>query len=76
MSVDKLNIRIIVQDYPESAGDFANRLETICNDILNVYSNTILAIPALTMTTASDGRQTATIQFVTGRGNNKKILKS
>ncbi|MEK6829118.1 MAG: hypothetical protein AABY15_03245 [Nanoarchaeota archaeon] len=62
----KNNIRIIVQDSTEPGAEFAKRLEKICEDPSKEFEETIIDFPNIHhMTTASDGRQTATIQFLT-----------
>lgn len=61
----KTNIRIIVQNNEECAADFAERLEGICNDLAEEYKEHTDSVSIKFMTTASDGRQTATIQFFT-----------
>ena len=58
----KNHIRIIVQGNIETGEEFAQTLEAICAE-LSVREQ---AIPQIAfMTSASDGRQTATIQFQT-----------
>mgnify|MGYP003555102435 FL=1 len=61
----KNNIRMIVQGGGECAEDFAERLERNCNQLSKKYASKIKSVPTVVMTSASDGRQTATIQFIT-----------
>lgn len=56
---------MIVQGSLETAADFAKRLEKVCLVLSKKYKKTILNNPIIIVTSASDGRQTATIQFPT-----------
>lgn len=62
----KNNIRIIIQGSTEMGADFAERLEQICEKLSQEFKETIFGTPKVTcMSAAGDGRQTATIQFLT-----------
>jgi hypothetical protein len=63
----KNHIRIIVQGLNESSKDFARRLEEVCQELYDEFKDSLsFYAPSISfMTTASDGRQTATIQFAT-----------
>jgi len=62
----KTNIKIIVQDSGEEASIFAIRLEAICKQIVGEHEELVSGPASVSfMTTASDGRQTATIQYFT-----------
>lgn len=62
----KTNIRIIVQSEYDTAELFALKLEDVFKDIRNTHKELMdESIGISFMTTASDGRQTATIQFFT-----------
>lgn len=65
----KNNIRIITQHLDEQSSDFAARLETICEELSKQFKDNLdnlFEIPQVVfMTSSSDGRQTATIQFKT-----------
>lgn len=69
----KINIHISVQDEGESGNSFASRLEKECNTLLkvaiensnNIHTRLIEESAQLQMTTASNGRQTATFSFKT-----------
>ena len=62
----KTNVRIIVQNEYDSAAHFALELEGVFEDIRNTHKELMdESIGISFMTTASDGRQTATIQFFT-----------
>jgi hypothetical protein len=63
----KNHIRIIVQGPNQSGEEFASDLEHICNELATEHKEQLGGnVPQVQfMTTASDGRQTATIQFTT-----------
>ncbi len=70
--MEKNNIRMIVQGGGEVAHEFAKRLEMNCDKLQKKYASTIKSPPTVIMTSASDGRQTATIQFITKRKRKSK----
>lgn len=71
--MQKNNIRIIVQELYETASDFAERLEKICNDLHVEHNNDRVNVPPFVfLSSASDGRLTAIIQFTTTEVNNTK----
>lgn len=59
----KVNILIIVQNNGESAKDYAQRLELICNS----FGDDSVRELNITFTTASNGRQTANIIYFTDK---------
>lgn len=72
--MQKNNIRIIVQLLDETAQEFAERLEGICEDLGSEHK---VETPKVSfLTSASDGRQTATIQFIADNGNIQTLGKA
>jgi hypothetical protein len=63
--MQKNNIRMVVQSQCETAHEFAERLESICYDLSVKHKDKLHMPPIVFLTSASDGRQTATLQFVT-----------
>lgn len=63
---------MVVQEGYEPASEFANRLEKICYDLSIIHKDKITMSPIVFLTSASDGRQTATIQFVTNETDKTK----
>ena len=63
--MQKNNIRMVVQSQDETAKEFAERLESICFDLSIEHKEKLNMPPIVFLTSASDGRQTATLQFVT-----------
>lgn len=63
--MQKKNIRMVVQSQNETAQEFAERLESICNDLSVKYKDKMNMPPIVFLTSASNGRQTATLQFIT-----------
>ena len=66
----KTNIRILVQYNEESASEFAERLEQTCEELRQEHAPNLHprgdGFPQVSfMTTDTQGRQTATIQFFT-----------
>jgi len=61
------HIRIIVQGQNQSGEEFAADLENLCHNLRQKFKDQLGgSTPQVQfMTTASDGRQTATIQFTT-----------
>lgn len=61
------HIRIIVQGQNQSGEEFAADLENLCHNLHQKFKDQLgVNVPQVQfMTTASDGRQTATIQFTT-----------
>ncbi len=56
----------MVVQYPgECAADFAKRLENMCQNLSIEFEDKIQMPPVIFLTSASDGRQTATLQFIT-----------
>jgi hypothetical protein len=70
--MQKNNIRMFVQERNEPAHEFAERLETICYDLSIEYKDKLQPPPIVFLTSASDGRQTATIQFITNESDKTK----
>lgn len=64
-------IKIIVQDAGEHGSNFAHRLTNSCKCIADKYKLKKNPPTVSFMTTASDGRQTATIQFKVHKKNLK-----
>ncbi len=60
----KNNVRIIVQNLGETGAEYAKRLEEIC-EAIKIQESQKVTPTIMFMTSASDGRQTATIQFFT-----------
>ena len=56
---------MVVQSQDETAKEFAERLESICFDLSIEHKEKLNMPPIVFLTSASDGRQTATLQFVT-----------
>lgn len=63
--MQKTNVRMVVQETDECAADFAQSLEKICHDLSIKYKDKISGVPFIVTSASNDGRQTATIQFVT-----------
>jgi len=67
----KTHIRMVVQEKFEPATIFAERLEAYCDHLkkdTSIFTSKVKFIkqPSIVaVTSASDGRQTATIQFIT-----------
>lgn len=68
----KNNIRMVVQSQNETAKEFAERLESICYDLSIEHKDKLNMPPIVFLTSASDGRQTATLQFVTSETDKTK----
>lgn len=80
MNNQELQVKIIVQGNNEPGEDFGNRIADFCNanritaKTYSHYNMPLLNdfVPRIDfMTTASDGRQTATIQFFKPTKNNQ-----
>lgn len=70
----KNHVRIMVQNPDEPAYEFSASLEKICEEDAKQYGELLIVSPTVThMTTSSNGRLTATIQFQTE--NLPKILE-
>ena len=68
--MQKNNIRMVAQLPLESASEFAKRLELICYNLSEEHKT--ITPPIIIPTSASDGRQTVTIQFMTTEINKKQ----
>lgn len=58
----KSNVKILVQGTNEFSEQFAERIEKVSNKIMEENK---MSIPNLILTSSSDGRQTATLQYFT-----------
>lgn len=67
---------MVVQNIGETAAEFASSLEKISNDIINKNYKNLIIPPVVTCTSASDGRQTAMIQYFTKESKVKKTKRS
>lgn len=66
MSIAKNNIRIVVQGLSEQSYEFSERIESVFEHDKEQFGDMLITPPTVThMTASSDGRQTATIQFLT-----------
>lgn len=74
--MNKNNIRMVVQSVGEVASEFAARLEGICSDLSVKHKDKLNMPPIVFLTSASDGRQTATLQFVTDETDKTKEATS
>lgn len=70
--MQKNNIRMVVQFPNETAKEFAKRLETICYDLSIEHKDKLNVPPTVLLTSAGDGRQTATLQFITAETDKTK----
>ena len=63
--MQKLNVRMYVQYNNESAAMFAKRLEDLCEAIVLDNQMSLNGLPTISLTSDGNGRQTATIQYIT-----------
>lgn len=63
--MQKNNIRMIVQSIDENAKEFGKRIEDYCYEISLEFKEELNMPPIVFLTSAADGRQTATLQFIT-----------
>jgi inhibitor of KinA sporulation pathway (predicted exonuclease) len=60
----RTKLKIVVQGPVESGAEFAERLEEICIELQKQFPRMNGGAPIIIPTSASDGRQTANIQFM------------
>jgi len=63
---------MVVQSINETAQEFAERLESICYDLSIEHKDKLHTPPIVFLTSGSEGRQTATLQFITTESDNTK----
>lgn len=70
------NVKMVVQKVGETAAEFATQLEDFSNFLIEQNNKKLIIPPVVTCTAASDGRQTAMIQYFTDESKGKKMKRS